>query len=171
MKTLMQGVLGVAVATGSAFAQPRQPPTELVELARTTAGTWKCKGEMHDGAGGKVAVTATNKVKLELDKWWIASTLEVKGPVAMKLLTYTTYDTSAKKWRRVSFDNLGGQMVGTADAQGATFNLDMIGPLGGGQFRDHTDPFDPRTGLHVWGEMSRDKGKSWTKVYDMTCKK
>ena len=170
MKTLTLALLGIVATARGGAAEPRAVPNELLALGKSVTGVWKCKGEMHDGTA-LVPVTATNKVKLELDKWWIAATLEVKGPVAMKLLTYTTYDTSAKKWRRVSFDNLGGQMVGTADAQGATFNLDMIGPLGGGQFRDHTDPFDPRTGLHVWGEMSRDKGKSWTKVYDMTCKK
>jgi hypothetical protein len=29
---------------------------------------------------------------------------------------------------------------------------------------------DPKAGMKMWGEMSMD-GKTWTKVYEMTCKK
>jgi hypothetical protein len=30
---------------------------------------------------------------------------------------------------------------------------------------------DPKAGAKFWGEFSMDKGKTWTKVYEMTCKK
>ena len=30
---------------------------------------------------------------------------------------------------------------------------------------------DMKKGAHMWGEESRDNGKTWNKVYDMMCKK
>jgi hypothetical protein len=161
-------------------AAPAMPtaPTEVADLGKVATGTWKCKGEAFERDGSKVPVTATNKTKVDLDKWWISESLEVKGMKTgvFKLNTFTTFDASSKKWRRVGVDNGGGQFVGTADAteQGKpmTFNLDVIGPMGGAQFRDHVDPSDLKgAGLKVWGEMSMDKGKTWTKVYEMACKK
>jgi hypothetical protein len=157
-------------------AMPTVPP-ELIEMAKVSTGTWKCKGESFERDGSKTAITATNKAKADLDKWWIAETLEVKGMKmgAFKMATYTTFDAASKKWRRIGLDNWGGQMVGTADAapmgQPMVFNLDTLGPMGAGQFRDHTDPSDLKAGLKVWGEMSMDKGKTWVKVYEMVCKK
>lgn len=160
-------------------AAPAMPavPTELIEMAKTASGTWKCKGEAFEMDGSKSAVTATNKTKADLDKWWIVENLEVKGMKmgVLKIATYTTFDAASKKWRRIGITNSGGQMVGTADAtpvgQPMVFNLDTLGPMGGGQFRDHIDPTDLKAGLKVWGEMSMDKGKSWVKAYEMTCKK
>ncbi len=152
-------------------------PTELVEMAKATTGTWKCKGEAMEPDGSKTPITATNKAKADLDKWWIAETLEVKGMKmgVLKIATYTTFDAASKKWRRIALTNSGGQMVGTADAtpvgQPMVFNLDTLGPMGSGQFRDHADPSDPKAGLKVWGELSVDKGKTWMKAYEMTCKK
>jgi hypothetical protein len=43
--------------------------------------------------------------------------------------------------------------------------------MGEAMFRDHEDLTDPKVGAKMWGEMSTDKGKSWVKVYEMTCKK
>lgn len=163
----------------AAVPAPAMPtvPTELVELAKATTGTWKCKGEAFEMDGSKTAVTATNKVKADLDKWWVVEALEVKGMKmgAFKMTSYKTYDATSKKWRYVGVDNWGGQMIGTADAvpagQPVVYNLDTLGPMGPGQFRDHTEVADPKAGVKVWGEMSNNKGKTWTKVYEMTCKK
>lgn len=152
-------------------------PSELIEMAKATTGTWKCKGESFERDGSKSPVTAINKVKADLDKWWIAETLEVKGMKmgVLKMTTFTTFDAPSKKWRRITLDNFGGQMVGTADAapigQPMVFNLDSLGPMGAGQFRDHIDPTDAKAGTKMWGEISLDKGKSWIKAYEMTCKK
>lgn len=158
-------------------APPAMPavPAEVAELGKAMSGTWKCKGESLEG-GAKTPMTATNKVKVDFDKWWISESLDVKaGPMKFKMQSYTTYDAAAKKWRRVGIDSMGGQMVGTADAAAAgskmTFNMDMMGPMGAGQFRDHVDPTDMKAGLKVWGEMSMDKGKTWIKVYEQVCKK
>ena len=48
---------------------------------------------------------------------------------------------------------------------------DGIDMRGKSQFKDHTDMSDPKKGMHMWGEESRDSGKTWNKIYDMTCKK
>jgi hypothetical protein len=29
---------------------------------------------------------------------------------------------------------------------------------------------DKKAGMHMWGEISVDKGKTWIKLFDMTCK-
>lgn len=180
MKTFSRIAIAMLTMSTVAVAQPKSDkatvPPELIDMAKAVTGTWKCKGESFERDGSKVAITATNRVKADLDKWWIAGTMDVKGmKTPFKMVTYTTYDAASKKWRRIGLDNEGGQMIGTADAtpmgQPMVFNLDTLGPMGGGQFRDHVDPSDLKAGLKVWGEMSTDKGKSWTKVYAMTCKK
>lgn len=158
-------------------AQPElpKPPAELDAMAKTMAGTWRCKGDMFDPTGNKEAVTATTKTKLDLDKWWLVENLEVKSKMGtMKMVFYTTYDATSKKWRRVGVDNWGGQMVGTSDGMKEnkmTWNLDTMGPMGAGLFRDHVDASDPKTGIKSKGEMSTDKGKTWMTAYEMTCKK
>ena len=159
-----------------AAATPAMPtvPTEIADMAKGMAGTWKCKGETMHMDGTKEAVTATNTAKVDLDKWWISETLSVTGKMKFKMQGYTTYDASAKKWRRVSVDNWGGSYVGTSDGMKDNkmdWNLDVMGPMGAGQFRDHVDATDAKAGVKMWGEMSMDKGKTWNKVYEMTCKK
>jgi hypothetical protein len=37
-------------------------------------------------------------------------------------------------------------------------------------FRDHEDVSNPKE-FKSWGEMSMDKGKTWMKVYEQSCKK
>jgi hypothetical protein len=63
-------------------------------------------------------------------------------------------------------------MVGTADMKDGKLEAtwDTMGGMGAGMFKDHGDMTDKKVGTHMWGEMSMDKGKTWTKVYDMTCK-
>ena len=79
-----------------------------------------------------------------------------------------------KKWRRVSVDNMGAQMIGTSDGlkdNKVDFNMDTMGGMGpAGMFRDHVEMVDAKN-VKAWGEMTMDKGKTWTKVYEMACKK
>ena len=152
-----------------------KPPAELDAMAKTTVGTWKCTGESMNPDGTKAKVTATNKAKVDLDKFWLVENLEVKGAMPFKMQAFSTFDASAKKWRRVAVDSWGGYMHGTSDGmkdgKTMTWNLDTVGAMGTGQFRDHMDVTDLKAGMKVWGEMSMDKGKTWNKVYEMTCKK
>jgi hypothetical protein len=151
-----------------------KPAAEIEALSKELAGNWKCKGEGFGMDGSKSAITATSKAKLDLDKFWIAESLEVKGTMSMKMQMFTTYDASAKKWRRVAVDNWGTYMHGTSDGmkdKKMSWTLDTVGAMGTGQFRDHVDASDAKAGMKAWGEMSMDKGKTWVKVYEMTCKK
>lgn len=193
MKSFSQIAIALMTMSSVAIAQPKSDkaappaketkpamptvPAELTAFAKVFTGTWKCKGESVEHDGSKVAITATNRTKLDLDKWWLTESVEVKGMKmgSYKMTTFTTYDATSKKWRRLAMDNFGSQMVGTADAtpmgQPMVFNLDSLGPMGSSRFRDHIDASDLKAGLEVWGELSTDKGKSWNKIYEMTCKK
>jgi hypothetical protein len=205
MKTLTKVAIATFAMVGMAVAQPKDaakdkppvkaadpkdakkmepkaappaatPPAELETMGKQVSGTWKCKGKEFGMDGVGVDVTAVNTTKVDLDKWWIADTLAVKGKTPLKMQSFTTFDANAKKWRRVSVDNWGAQYVGTSDGMkdGKTmdWNLDVIGPMGAGMFRDHVDATDvAKTGVKMWGEMSMDKGKTFNKVYEMLCKK
>jgi hypothetical protein len=96
------------------------------------------------------------------------------GPMNLTIDQYTTYDAKDGKWRRVSIDSFGGQMVGTADATGdqktQQFTLDATGPMGPMQMREKLDASDPKV-VTILGERSLDQGKTWDKDYEVTCKK
>ena len=151
------------------------PPAEVAAMAKAASGTWRCTGTGPvDDKGTMGKMTATQKTKIDMDKWWITDNLEVTlGKTKMKMVSYTTYDPTSKKWRRVTVDNMGGQMVGTSDGLvdgKLTFNMDTMGPMGAHQMRDHADVTDAKAPKY-WGEMTMDKGKTWNKIYEMTCKK
>lgn len=150
------------------------PPAELETMAKSLRGTWRCKGEEWDDQGGKAPMTAISSTKLDLDKWWIVERMDAKGRMPFKMVAHTTYDPRAKKWRRIAVMNGGGQMTGTSDGMKdgkMTWNLDLLSPMGAGMMRDHLDLSDPKAGLKASGEMSMDRGKTWLKVYEMTCRK
>ncbi len=156
------------------MADMPKPPAELEAMAKVAVGTWRCKGQEFGMDGVAATVTATNKAKLDLDKFWFTENLEVKGKTTFKLSSFTTYDAASKKWRRVSVDNMGSYMVGTSDGMKDNkmdWNMDTMGPMGAAMFRDHIDLTDVKAGPKFWGEMSTDKGKTFNKVYEMTCKK
>jgi hypothetical protein len=88
--------------------------------------------------------------------------------------SYTTYDVASKKFHRMMMEIGGGWSTG--DAAGATgnkmdFDLASHGAMGDAMFKDHVDWSDAKAGVKANGQMSMDKGKTWQKVYDMTCKK
>lgn len=160
------------VAVPKAKPEAPKPPAEVADLAKQLAGTYKCKGDEFGPEGAKSPVTVTNKIKLDPDKYWVTDTLDIAGAMKWKMQSFTTYDATAKKWRRVSVNNMGGYMVGTSDGLKdgkLSWTLDMFGPMPG-MFRDHLDVTDPKA-PKAWGELSVDKGKTWNKMYEITCKK
>lgn len=154
-------------------AMPK-PPAEIAAMVKTLGASWRCTGTGMGPDGQMGPMKSTVKTKSDLDGWWIVDTFEgAMGKSKFKMVAYTTYDAGSKKWRRMFMDNMGGQMIGTSDGlkdNKIDFNLDSMGPMGSGQFRDHVDLTDPKN-VKMWGEMSADKGKNWMKVYEMTCKK
>ncbi len=159
-------------------APPAMPtaPAELAAMAKLSAGTWKCTGMQPDMANptATVKLTGTVKTKVDFDKWWMVDDMNMKaGKVPFRMMAYTTYDAKSAKWRRVAVDSMGGQMVGTSDGlkdNKLTFNMDTMGPMGSGMMRDYADMTNAKAPT-FWGEMSMDKGKTWMKVYEMSCKK
>jgi hypothetical protein len=159
-------------AAAPAMATPKIP-TEIADMGKVVNGTWKCKGTTMNETGKSVAMEAT--IKTTTDGYWITDAMEAKADKTnFKMQSFTTYDATAKKWRRVAVDSMGAQMIGTAEASKdgkVTFNLDMTGPMGAGQFKDEMDASDAKKGVKFAGKMSMDKGKTWMPVYEMTCTK
>jgi uncharacterized protein DUF1579 len=166
-----------APATPAKAAEPAakmpEPPKEVAEVGKLVSGTWNCTGNVSGMDGKSAKMTATMKTKVDDSKFWIVDDLAAKGPMNFKMQSFTTYDAAAKKWRRVSVDNMGTYMVGSSDGgkDKMEWNLDAQSPSGASQFRDKIDMSDAKAGVKMTGEMSMDKGKTWKPVYDMTCKK
>jgi hypothetical protein len=168
----MMGLTSVAVADAP------KPPGEIAEMLKSMTGTWKCEGTATGMDGKEVKFTGTMKSRSDLDGWWSHDSFEGtmgSGKTAgkFKFESFTTYNEATKKWHNVMVDNLGGMRTGESDGMKdmkMDTTSDTLSPMGKGQFRDHVDASDLKKGLHTWGEDSTD-GKTWTKVYDMTCKK
>ena len=154
-----------------------KPATEIGDMAKAMTGTWKCTGSGMMGAA-ELKFTGTFKSKTDLDGVWVHDSFdgsmgEGKAAMKFKFESFMTFDGATKKWRNVMVDNWGGQLVGSSDGMkdGKMDTLaDTMDMRGKGQFKDHMDASDMKKGVHMWGEESRD-GKTWNKVYDMTCKK
>jgi hypothetical protein len=170
----------VAPAAPKPAPEAPRPPAELAAHAKAFGGTWRCTGIAMDGPDMKTELkfAATMKGKTDLDGWWIRSAMDGKmgdGKTAtkFKMESFSTYDASAKKWRTVGVMNDGGLMLGTSDGPKdgkMQMTSDTWGPWGQGQMRETHDATDPKA-VKMSGEMSMDRGKSWLKVYDMTCKR
>lgn len=163
----------VVLMTGvvPAHADPKGPQ-EVTDLAKLVTGSWKCTGTATISPDPEGPLTATLVTKADLDGFWIRSTFDAKvGKARLKHESFTTFD--GKKWRRVLVDSRGSQALGTSDGLKdgkMDWNLDVMGQAPTALFRDHLDASDPKA-LKLSGEVSADKGKTWTKVYEMSCKK
>jgi hypothetical protein len=179
--TAKTGAAATTTATtapaGAAMEMPKPPP-EIAATVKMAGTRNNCKGT---GLGmdmkSEVAFKGTVTRKADLDGWWIHESMSGtmgtgKTAGKMKMESYMTYDAKMGKWRAVAVMNDGTQMVGTADMKDGKLEAtwDTMGGMGAGMFKDHGDMTDKKVGMHMWGEMSMDKGKTWTKVYDMTCK-
>lgn len=166
---------GAAKAPEAPKMEAPKAPAELADMAKM-AGTWKCTGQAL-GMDMKTMgpLTGTAKLKLEFDGFWMHNTYDAKmGKMPFHFEQYTTFDSNAKQWRRVMLESGGGQNIGTSTGpkdNKMDWELSTMGMMGAGMFKDHEDWSDLKAGFKAWGEMSMDKGKTWTKVYEQTCKK
>src|SRR5438309_149297 len=123
---------------------------EVTQMLKSLQGTWKCKGTFD------AVITA----KAELDGAWIhESTTSPK----LKLETYTTFD---RQWRRLVIASDGTYVAATSDGM-----KDMKMDYTSESWREHVDASDLRRGLRLVAERSADKGKTWTAVYELTCRR
>ncbi len=165
--------------TGAKMDMPKGPPQEIADMAKAMDGTWKCTGTDMGMDGSSMKFNASMTSKTDLDGWWqhdslVGTSGEGKTAMKFKMESYTTFDAGMKKWHSVSVMNDGGQMVGQSDGMKdmkMDTTADTWGPMGQGMFKDHVDASDMKKGVHMWGEVSIDKGKTFKPVYDMMCKK
>ena len=151
-----------------------KPPAELADMAKAAAGTWHCKGQGMDHSMKMQDMTATMKLKLDLNGWWMHGSFESKmGKEPFAFESFTTFDPASKKWKRVMAETGGGWATGESAGGKDKVDWEMTAhsAMGEAMFRDHEDMSDAKAGVKMWGEFSADKGKTWTKVYEMACKK
>ena len=192
MKHFSRVAIALVGMTGVAVAQPKTdapkadakagagddmgPPAELAALAKGIAGTWHCKGQGMDHTMKMVDTTATMKIKLDLASWWMHASFESKmGKEPFQFESFSTFNPRTKRWSRVMVESGGnwasGESAGMKDGKVDWELSTHSAMMGDAMFRDHEDMSDPKAGAKLWGEFSPDKGKTWTKVYELTCKK
>jgi hypothetical protein len=171
---------GAKAGAGSAaapMAMPK-PPAEIAAALKAMGARANCTGT-GVGPDGKTEVPfkGTMTHKSDLDGWWIHGSLNAtmgtgKTAAKFKLEMYQTYDAKMGKWRVTGVSNDGGNMAGTGDMKDGKWEStsDLWTNMGQMMMREHGDMTDKKAGLHMWGEASMDKGKTWNKMYDMTCK-
>ncbi|HEY1554092.1 MAG TPA: hypothetical protein VGF94_04615 [Kofleriaceae bacterium] len=164
---------------GTALADTPKPPPEMADMLKSMTGTWRCTGTGMGMDGKDTKFTGTMTTKSDLDGYWghdsFSGTMgEGKTAMKYKFESYMTFDPTTKKWRNMMMDNMGGSMAGTSDGMKdmkMEVDAETQDMRGKAQFKDHMDMSDLKKGAHMWGEESRDSGKTWNKVYDMVCKK
>jgi hypothetical protein len=163
-------------ADPKAAAMPEmKPPAELTDMAKGAVGSWKCKGQGMDHTMKMMDMTGTMTMKLDVDNWWLHGSFASKmGKEPFHFESYTSFDPTAKKWKRVMVESGGGWSTGESTGMKDNkmdWDLASHSMMGEAMFRDHEDMSDPKVGVKQWGEFSADKGKTWTKVYEIACKK
>lgn len=184
-------IVSMLSVTGAAFAgdaakpaaapakmEMPKPADQIAARVKAMSGTWKCEGTAAGMDGKDQKFTGSMTTKTDLDGWWVHDTFSgiMGGSPGMKFKFegFSTFDKNLNKWRTVMVDNWGGQMIGTGDdmkdgkSESTSESMDMMGK---GMMKDHTDMSDMKKGAHMWGEGSHDGGKTWSKTYDMVCKK
>jgi hypothetical protein len=163
------------VAPPAPFTPPK-PPAEIAATVKAMGKTKTCKGSGMGPDMQQVEFTGTVTSKSDLDGWFIRQNINMtmgkgKGSWKMKMEQLTTWDAKLNKWRVVGASNDGATVVGTADMKDGKYEFvgDMTSSMGVAAFKDHGDMTDPKN-IKWWGEMSMDKGKTWMKVYEQTCK-
>jgi hypothetical protein len=166
-----------AAAPVAAPTPPPKPPAEIAAAIKAMGKATKtCTGQGMGPDMQMADMKGTVTTKADLDGWFLRQTINMtvgKGKTAskMKMESLSTWDSKLGKWRVMGVSNDGGTMNGTAEMKDGKYEFtgDMIGGMGTASFKDHSDMTDPKNGKW-WGEMSMDKGKTWTKVYEQTCK-
>jgi len=159
------------VMTGLAVAEPL--PAEV----KAMTGTFTCTGHSLNGEMKWVDMTAHLEIAVALDGSWLHETLTaVKGGEAGHAYErYTTFDPTAKKLRRMMMVAGGDWYLGEAATcpPGKGCKTDWTytahNAMGEFPFKDHVELGDKL--MKAWGELAIDQGKTWTKAYDMVCKR
>jgi hypothetical protein len=152
-------------------------------MLKSVQGTWSCDGTRTGSDGKPEKIKMTMARKSDLDGFWIHDSISA-GPVKtpdFRAEAFTTYDATAKHWRRVWVMSEGGAMTGTGGAMTGTgetmkdmkmdFTYEAVDSPNAGSFHEHIDASDMHKGLHLTGEASTDKGKTWLQRFDVVCRR
>ena len=173
------GVTAAAGANAGAAMEMPKPPAEIAATMKAIGASAKCTGTAMGGADMKTEMKFKGAVtrKTDLDGWWIHESMtgtagEGKASMKFKMENYMTFDSKSGNWRTSAVMNDGGNMAGTATMKDGKWESqsDAWSSMGKGMMKEHGDMTDKKVGMHIWGEMSMDGGKTFNKVYDMTCK-
>jgi hypothetical protein len=150
-----------------------KPGPEFAALTKVMAGEWTCTGDLVAPTGA-VKMTGRMMNVVALDGRWLHESMEVSVPPSTHVgfEAYITYDAGPKKWRRIEVDSVGNHTISSAvptttgKLEWLSDEINADGKLD--QQRTHFDGSDPKK-LHVVGEATADKGKTWTKTAELTC--
>jgi len=167
-----------AGATAQVKMEKPKPPAEHAAFLKTMGTRMNCTGITWtpDKAEMKMKSTGTNA--LALDGFQIKGAMAItmgegKMKHVLKFESYMTWDAKASLWRSVGAGNDGSVMIGTStmkDGKMESSSDVQGGMMGSGKMRERGEMTDPKAGWKMTGEWSSD-GKTWTKIYEMTCKK
>lgn len=149
-------------------------PAELADMAKMMTGSWKCTGKATDPAdmSKMIDMKMAMTMKLDLDKWWIVTTMT--SPM-FKGVSYTTYDPAGKKWYEFMMDSMGGSeattSMGVKDNKVVWEGDSRSSMMPAMKVRNTHDMSTPKEGVKMTGEMSHDGGKTWMKSWEAVCKK
>ncbi|WP_426746205.1 DUF1579 domain-containing protein [Myxococcus faecalis] len=168
----LMGCRGTSSNTASvqpSMAESAAPAASAVsDAARELIGTWTCNGSIH-GPGGASPSKVRFEARLELDKAWLRTDfVAVSGEYPYKFTSYRTFDSTARTWRNVILDNMGGDAT-SSSTDGVTWVGESTGPMGRMKIQDTEHLVSPGM-LTLRGQYSMD-GMSWNTGYDLTCEK
>jgi hypothetical protein len=174
---------GAKVEAGAAAQvkmEKPKPPAEHAAFLKQMGTRMNCTGLTWGGADGKteMKMKSTGTHALALDGFQIKGAMAItmgegKAKHVLKFESYMTWDSKASLWRSVGAGNDGSVMIGTStmkDGKMESSSDIQGGMMGSGKMREKGEMTDPKVGMKMTGEWSSD-GKTWTKMYEMTCKK
>ncbi len=147
------------------------PSAQIATVGTKLAGSYKCKGVSFAGDGSSSPFTAKLVIKLDLDSAWIQAQLAEDAPGTMKLTDFRTFDEIAKQWTRIELLATSGHVESTSlgEKDGKwTWTGTTISPTGSIQTRDYEQQIGAKQ-LKLWGEALL--AGTWTKSYEVTCRK
>lgn len=169
-------LLAVLALAGTARAAP---PVEVTQMLKSMAGTWRCTGTAPGPDGADLPLAGTWKTTAELDGAWARDAFDGmlgKGKTAtrLRLEVFTTYDPATRKWRELAIDGAGASYLAHSDGM-RDLKMELAGDAeddhGAAQLRGQLDMSNLKTGAHRRVEVSRDRGRTWTPIYDLVCKR
>lgn len=155
------------------MAMPKPAP-EIAAAFKAMGGTWRCDGIIMGGAdmSTEIKTKGTMKSKMDLDGFWIVASFSETKKGGFKLVDYSSFEPTTKKWTRIMTDNMGGHEVTTSTGMNGNKMVweGTANGMGMSMKSRHTEEVVSPKETKISGEYSMD-GKSYKKMYDMTCKK